>query len=126
MQGLIHSTRLPERRRRITPRARQTVIEKAARVKAPHPADELRRGGDHTHRQPTGIPVTTAGRNRRRLTPGRYDNARPLSPSAGGRPGMSTNDLPDHPGLQAAWRFASTRWSVVAAAGEKESPEGRA
>jgi RNA polymerase sigma-70 factor (ECF subfamily) len=39
---------------------------------------------------------------------------------------MSTNDLPDHPGLQAAWRFASTRWSVVAAAGEKESPEGRA
>ena len=39
---------------------------------------------------------------------------------------MSTNDFPDDPGPQAAWRFASTRWSIVAAAGRKESPEARA
>ena len=39
---------------------------------------------------------------------------------------MSTNDIPDDPGLQGAWRFASTRWSVVAAAGRKDSPEARA
>jgi RNA polymerase sigma factor (sigma-70 family) len=39
---------------------------------------------------------------------------------------MSTNDFPDDPGPQAACRFASTRWSIVAAAGRKESPEARA
>jgi RNA polymerase sigma-70 factor (ECF subfamily) len=39
---------------------------------------------------------------------------------------MSTNDLPDDPGPQASRRFPSTRWSVVAAAGRKESPEARA
>jgi RNA polymerase sigma-70 factor (ECF subfamily) len=37
---------------------------------------------------------------------------------------MSTNEFPADP--QAAWRFASTRWSVVAAAGRRESPEARA
>ncbi len=39
---------------------------------------------------------------------------------------MSTNDPPDGPGPRAAWRFASTHWSVVAAAGRKESPEAAA
>jgi RNA polymerase sigma-70 factor (ECF subfamily) len=39
---------------------------------------------------------------------------------------MSTNDPADNAGPQAPWRFASTRWSVVAAAGRKESPEARA
>jgi RNA polymerase sigma-70 factor (ECF subfamily) len=39
---------------------------------------------------------------------------------------MSTNDLPDGPGAQAAWRFASTRWSIVAAASSGESAEARA
>jgi RNA polymerase sigma-70 factor (ECF subfamily) len=39
---------------------------------------------------------------------------------------MSPNYPPDDPGPQAAWRFASTRWSIVAAAGRKESPEARA
>jgi RNA polymerase sigma-70 factor (ECF subfamily) len=37
---------------------------------------------------------------------------------------MSTNDIPDR-GPQGAWRFASTRWSIVEAAGRKESPEAR-
>jgi hypothetical protein len=40
--------------------------------------------------------------------------------------GMSTNDLPDHAGPQVGWSFASTRWSIVAAAGRKESPEASA
>src|SRR5262249_3403868 len=44
----------------------------------------------------------------------------------GGSAGMSTNHFPDDPSPQAAWRFASTRWSIVAAAGRKESPEARA
>jgi RNA polymerase sigma-70 factor (ECF subfamily) len=35
---------------------------------------------------------------------------------------MSTNDLPDDSGAQAAWRFPSTRWSLVAAAGRGEAP----
>jgi RNA polymerase sigma-70 factor (ECF subfamily) len=39
---------------------------------------------------------------------------------------MLTGDYPDDPVPQAAWRFASTRWSIVAAAGRKESPEARA
>jgi RNA polymerase sigma factor (sigma-70 family) len=39
---------------------------------------------------------------------------------------MSTNDLPDDPGSQAAGRFASTHWSLVAAAGRGGSPEARA
>lgn len=39
---------------------------------------------------------------------------------------MSTDDLPGDPGPQAARRFASTRWSIVAAAGRKESPEAHA
>ena len=39
---------------------------------------------------------------------------------------MSTNDPPDDPGPRPAWRFASTRWSVVAAAGRKGSPQARA
>src|SRR5208283_3932187 len=39
---------------------------------------------------------------------------------------MSTNDLPDEPRPLPAWRFASTRWSIVAAAGRKESAEARA
>jgi RNA polymerase sigma factor (sigma-70 family) len=38
---------------------------------------------------------------------------------------MSTNDPPD-PGSRAGLRFASTRWSLVAAAGRGESPEARA
>lgn len=38
---------------------------------------------------------------------------------------MSTNDLPDDSGSPAAWRFASTRWSIVAAAGRPETPEAR-
>jgi len=38
---------------------------------------------------------------------------------------MSTNDLPDDASSQAAWRFASTHWSLVAAAGRGESPEAR-
>jgi RNA polymerase sigma-70 factor (ECF subfamily) len=37
---------------------------------------------------------------------------------------MSTHEF--HADPQAAWRFASTRWSIVAAAGRKESPEARA
>jgi RNA polymerase sigma-70 factor (ECF subfamily) len=37
---------------------------------------------------------------------------------------MSTNDLPD-PGPRAGLRFASTRWSLVAAVGRGESPEAR-
>src|SRR5262245_39236804 len=44
----------------------------------------------------------------------------------GGSAGMSTNHFPDDPSPQAAWRFASTRWSIVAAAGRKECPEARA
>jgi RNA polymerase sigma factor (sigma-70 family) len=39
---------------------------------------------------------------------------------------MATNELPDHFGPQPSWRFASTRWSIVAAAGGKESQEARA
>jgi RNA polymerase sigma-70 factor (ECF subfamily) len=39
---------------------------------------------------------------------------------------MSTDALPDDPGLPAARHFASTRWSIVAAAGRKESPDARA
>lgn len=38
---------------------------------------------------------------------------------------MSTNDLSDDAGSRVAWRFASTRWSIVAAAGRGESPEAR-
>jgi len=38
---------------------------------------------------------------------------------------MSTNDPPDDSGSQTGWRFASTRWSLVAAAGRPESPEAR-
>src|SRR5262245_29304758 len=38
---------------------------------------------------------------------------------------MSTNELPDDRGSPAAWRFASTRWSLVAAAGRGETPEAR-
>ena len=36
---------------------------------------------------------------------------------------MSSNDVPDDPGPQAAWRFASTHWSVVLAAGQRQSSE---
>ena len=39
---------------------------------------------------------------------------------------MSTYDLPDDPRPLSGWRFASTRWSIVAAAGRKESAEARA
>jgi RNA polymerase sigma factor (sigma-70 family) len=39
---------------------------------------------------------------------------------------MPTNDLPDDPRQPSVWRFASTRWSMVAAAGRKESAEARA
>src|SRR5262245_22412922 len=39
---------------------------------------------------------------------------------------MSTNDIPDDSGSRAAWRFASTRWSLVVAAGRGETPEARA
>jgi len=39
---------------------------------------------------------------------------------------MSTKDFSGDLGPQPAWRFASTRWSIVAAAGRKESPEARA
>jgi RNA polymerase sigma-70 factor (ECF subfamily) len=38
---------------------------------------------------------------------------------------MFSNDAPGDRGPQRAWRFASTRWSIVAAAGRKESPEAR-
>jgi RNA polymerase sigma-70 factor (ECF subfamily) len=36
---------------------------------------------------------------------------------------MPANDHSDHQAPQAAWRFASTRWSLVAAAGQGASPE---
>src|SRR5262245_8163265 len=49
----------------------------------------------------------------------------PSARSPRGCPGMSTNDLSDHAGPPAAWRFASTRWSLVAAAGKPGSPEAR-
>ena len=39
---------------------------------------------------------------------------------------MSTSDSPGDPGPRDAWHFASTRWSIVAAAGRKESPEAHA
>jgi RNA polymerase sigma-70 factor (ECF subfamily) len=39
---------------------------------------------------------------------------------------MSSNPLPDEPNPHVACRFASTRWSIVAAAGRKESPEAHA
>ena len=38
---------------------------------------------------------------------------------------MAANDLPDASGPPAAGRFASTRWSLVAAAGRGDSPEAR-
>jgi RNA polymerase sigma-70 factor (ECF subfamily) len=38
---------------------------------------------------------------------------------------MSANNPPAGPGPPAAWRFASTRWSLVAAAGRGDSPEAR-
>jgi len=38
---------------------------------------------------------------------------------------MPANDQSDHAGLQAPWRFASTRWSLVAAAGQGGSPEAQ-
>src|SRR6516165_8169752 len=43
-----------------------------------------------------------------------------------GPAGMLTSNSPDDPVPQTAWCFASTRWSIVAAAGRKESPEARA
>jgi RNA polymerase sigma-70 factor (ECF subfamily) len=39
---------------------------------------------------------------------------------------MLTNDFPDDPGPQPVWRFASTRWSIVAAAGRNGTPEAHA
>jgi RNA polymerase sigma-70 factor (ECF subfamily) len=39
---------------------------------------------------------------------------------------MSANDASEIPVLQAARQFASTRWSLVAAAAERDSPEGEA
>ena len=38
---------------------------------------------------------------------------------------MAANDQSDSPALQAPWRFASTHWSVVAAAGQGSSPEAQ-
>ncbi len=38
---------------------------------------------------------------------------------------MPANDPSDRPGPQAPWRFASTRWSVVAAAGQGPSPQAQ-
>src|SRR5438094_1406018 len=38
---------------------------------------------------------------------------------------MVKNDEYDKHGLQAPWRFASTRWSLVAAAGQGPSPEAQ-
>jgi RNA polymerase sigma-70 factor (ECF subfamily) len=38
---------------------------------------------------------------------------------------MAANDQSDRPGPQAPWRFASTRWSLVAAAGQGASPEAQ-
>src|SRR5262249_52396069 len=63
-------------------------------------------------------------------TVGRETRTHARAPSAGpclrGWPAMSTNDLPDDSGSRAAWRFASTRWSLVVAAGRGETPEARA
>lgn len=39
---------------------------------------------------------------------------------------MSANDPPDNPGAAADRQFASTRWSLVVAAGRGEAPEARA
>jgi RNA polymerase sigma-70 factor (ECF subfamily) len=39
--------------------------------------------------------------------------------------GMAGNDQFGNPAAQAPWRFASTRWSVVAAAGQGTSPEAQ-
>jgi RNA polymerase sigma-70 factor (ECF subfamily) len=38
---------------------------------------------------------------------------------------MAATDQSDHPGSPAPWRFASTRWSLVAAAGQGASPEAQ-
>lgn len=38
---------------------------------------------------------------------------------------MAANEQSNHPGPQAPWRFASTRWSLVAAAGQGASPEAQ-
>ena len=38
---------------------------------------------------------------------------------------MAASDQYDQPGGQAAWRFASTRWSLVVAAGQGTSPESQ-
>src|SRR6266851_8912788 len=38
---------------------------------------------------------------------------------------MAANDPSDRPSPQAPWRFASTRWSLVAAAGQGASPEAQ-
>src|SRR6516162_8280254 len=38
---------------------------------------------------------------------------------------MAANDQFDPPAAQAPWRFASTRWSLVAAAGQGPSPEAQ-
>jgi RNA polymerase sigma-70 factor (ECF subfamily) len=39
---------------------------------------------------------------------------------------MRTQESPDNSVSQPVWRFASTRWSIVAAAGRRESPEAGA
>src|SRR5258708_13109483 len=38
---------------------------------------------------------------------------------------MPANEPSDRPGPQAPWRFASTRWSIVAAAGQGSSPQAQ-